>query len=228
LTGTGYEEALHLKHITKTLLLTLLASLAGPCGAAHKLTVLGLFKDKAIVRIDGKQRVLAAGATSPEGVTLVSATSEEAIIEVDGEIRHLRLGTHIGTRYAKPKSGPAVQIWPDGGGMYSVGGSINGYPVQFLVDTGATLVAMNKNEARRLGIDYLVEGERGQSSTASGVVETYYLRLKKVKVGNVALTNVDAAVIDGDFPATVLLGNSFLNRLQMRRQGKMLELKKKY
>ncbi len=195
--------------------------------AVEKITVLGLFKDKAIVRIDGKQRVIEAGGSTPEGVKLVSADSEEAVLEVNGEVATYRLGTHIGTTYAKPKEGPSVQIWPDGLGMYSVVGSINGYPVNFLVDTGATLVAMNKHEARRLGIDYLVEGSPGMSSTASGMVATYYVRLKRVRIGDIALGEIPAAVIDGDFPADVLLGNSFLNRVHMRREGRMLELQKR-
>ena len=121
-----------------------------------------------------------------------------------------------------------VQIWPDAYGMYSIIGNINSYPVTFLVDTGATLIAMNKNEARRLGLDYLVIGTPSQASTASGVVNTYHIKLKKVRVGDITLTGVDATVIDGNFPTEVLLGNSFLNRLDMRRDGKMLELKQKF
>jgi aspartyl protease family protein len=195
--------------------------------AAPKVAVVGLFKDKAILTIDGKQIVLRAGQTSPEGVTLVSANSEQAVLEIDGTQSAYQLGTHIGTQYAKPAVGPSVQIWPDGGGMYNVVGSINGYPVNFVVDSGATLVAMNRNQARRLGIDYRVEGTPGQSTTASGVVDSYYLVLDRVKVGDISLSDVDAAVIDADFPVEVLLGNSFLNRLEMRREGQMLELRKK-
>ena len=121
-----------------------------------------------------------------------------------------------------------MQIWPDAYGMYNTIGNINSYPVTFLVDTGATLIAMNKNEARRLGLDYLVIGTPSQASTASGIVNTYHIKLEKVRVGDITLTDVDATVVDGDFPIDVLLGNSFLNRLDMRRDGKMLELMKKF
>ena len=86
---------------------------------------------------------------------------------------------------------------------------------------------MNRNEARRLGIDYLVEGDPGRARTASGVVNTYRIRLKSVRVGDITLRDVAASVVDGDFPADVLLGNTFLNRLELRREGKILELRKR-
>jgi len=207
-----------------SLVLPLLCALAASGLAAEKIVVVGLFTGKAIVEIDGKRRVLAAGETSPEGVKLLSATSEEAVLEIEGEARSYPLGTHIGTTYSTPAEGATVHIWPDASGMYTVTGSINGFPVEFLVDTGATRIAMNRNEARRLGIDYLVEGAPGMSATASGVVPTYYVRLDRVRVGDITLRDVEAAVIDGDFPIDVLLGNSFLNRLEMKREGKMLEL----
>lgn len=202
--------------------------LVEPAAAVDKITVLGLFKNKAVVKIDGKQRLLKLDEPSPEGVKLISATSEEAVLEVDGETSTYKLGSHIGTQYAKPKEGPAVQVWPDEIGMYRIIGSINGYPVNFMIDTGATVIAMNKNEAKRLGIDYLVEGTPGAASTASGVVATYQVVLRKVKIGEVGLNDVHASVLDGDFPTDVLLGNSFLNRLDMQRKGKMMELRKKY
>jgi len=193
-----------------------------------KVTVLGLFKDKAIINIDGKQRIVRAGETTAEGVKLISANSEQAVLEIAGNTATYKLDSHIGTHYKKPVDAPAVQIWPDSYGMYNTVGTINGYPVNFLVDTGATVIAMNRNQARRLGLDYLVDGTPSYVSTASGVVAAYHLRLDRVKVGAIALTQVDATVIDGDFPTEVLLGNSFLNQLEMTRDGKMLELRKKY
>lgn len=196
--------------------------------AVEKITVLGLFKDKAIIKVDGKQRVLNVGEPSPEGILLISANSEEAVMEVDGKTTSYGLGSHIATTFPAPTQGRAVQIWPDAYGMYNTIGNINSYPVTFLVDTGATLIAMNKNEARRLGLDYLVIGTPSQASTASGIVNTYHIKLEKVRVGDITLTDVDATVVDGDFPIDVLLGNSFLNRLDMRRDGKMLELRKKF
>jgi len=107
-------------------------------------------------------------------------------------------------------------------------GSINGYPVKFIVDTGATLVSMSGREAKRLGIDYRVTGRRGQSSTASGITEIFTVTLDRVKVGDIELRNVGGAVHDGDFPPATLLGMSFLSRLNMRQDGQALELELKY
>jgi len=209
-------------------LLLTLTIVSAPFAEVGKVSVVGLFKDKAIITISGKQRVVQAGETTPEGVKLISANSEQAVLEIDGNTATYKLGSHISTNYTKPAQSPAVQIWPDSQGMYSTVGSINGYLVNFLVDTGATVIAMNRNEARRLGLAYLVDGTPSYAATASGVVAAYQMNLNRVKVGDIQLTNVEATVIDGDFPTQVLLGNSFLNRLEINRDGKMLELRKKF
>ena len=195
--------------------------------AVEKIRINGLFKDKAILVIDGKQRLMRAGETSPEGVTLVEANSREAVIEVDGVRSAHKLGTQIGGGFSRPES-RAVYIYPDRGNMYTVVGSINGYPVNFVVDTGATAVSMNSNQARRLGIDYAVNGKPGLSQTASGLARIYIVKLKRVKVGDIELTNVEGSVHEGDFPREVLLGMSFLGRLDMRREDGVLELRKKF
>jgi aspartyl protease family protein len=109
-----------------------------------------------------------------------------------------------------------------------VTGSINGFPVNFIVDTGATLVSLSGREAKRLGIDYRVVGTPAYSSTASGIEEIYLVKLNKVRVGDIELRNVEGAVHDGDFPRATLLGMSFLGRLNMRQDGQVLELEKKY
>lgn len=213
--------------IRNATLLVLLASMTAAAIAATRVTVVGLFKDTAIVVIDGKRRLLRAGDTSPEGVKLLSATSTEAVLEIDGERKRYGLGGRIGGSYA-PSEQPTVRIWPTPNRMYMVVGSINGYPVDFVVDTGATLVSLSGREARRLGIDYRVVGTPGQSSTASGIDKIYLVNLDRVRVGDIELRNVQGAVHDGDFPPATLLGMSFLGRLSMRQDGQVLELKKKF
>ena len=214
-------------HFRSLRLVIALVVLAGGAIAAPKITVVGLFKDTAIVVIDGNRRTLRSGDTSPEGVTLVSANSDEAILEVDGEQIRYGLGGTIGGRYTQPAQ-TTVRIWPTPNSMYLVTGSINGYPVDFVVDTGATLVSMSAREARRLGIDYRVVGRPGRSTTASGVETIYVVNLDKVRVGDIELRNVRGAVHDGDFPPSTLLGMSFLGRLEMRQDGQVLELRTKY
>jgi len=191
---------------------------------ATGIVVLGLFKDKAVVSIDGQQRVLGVGQTSPEGVTLIAASSREAVLERDGQRLTLALGSHIATTFAHPRE-TSVQLWADPKGMYRASGSINGFPVTLLVDTGASAVAMNATEARRLGLQYRLNGEPGTVATASGVERGYGVVLNKVAVGDIVLRDVEAVVLDGAHPSEVLLGMSFLGRLQMERDGASLRLK---
>lgn len=210
------------------LLICCTLAFAGLAGyGAERIIIVGLFKDKAIVTIDGKRRVLAVGHTSPEGVKLIAADSREAVLEVGGQPATYKLATHISSNYSDVGPQPTVRVWPDASGMYLTYGSINEFPVEFLIDTGATLVSMNKVQAKRLGMNYKLDGAEGMTTTASGTAKAYYLSLEKVRVGDIVLRDVQAAVIDGEFPVQVLLGNSFLNRVRMTRAGQVLELQKK-
>lgn len=206
------------------MLLVALWIAADAARGVDRVVVHGLFKDRAVVSIDGQRRVLRVGEAGEDGVRLLRADSEEALIEVDGRRRVYRLGAGIAGRYAPPQSS-MVQIWPDHNGMYSTVGSINGLPVRFLVDTGASAIAMNAGEARRLGIDYLLEGTPGQVRTASGLAAAYRVTLDRVQVGAVRLHNVAALVLEGEHPEQVLLGMSFLGRLKMEREGGAMVLR---
>jgi aspartyl protease family protein len=198
------------------------------CNAAvTKLSVVALFKDKAMVVLDGKQTLLRKGKRSRQGVMLVSADAKGAVLEIDGITKNYPLGRQISTQFKAADTSAPIRIWPSGAGMYTVGGTINGFPVSFLVDTGATLIAMNRNEARRLGINFRIDGQKSSAQTASGVVTAYNVVLNKVKVRSIELTKVAASVVDGDFPTQILLGNSFLNRVDMNRKGRAMELRKR-
>ncbi len=193
---------------------------------ATDIFVLGLFKNKAIVKIDGKQRTLKLGKKSPEGVTLISADSFTAILEINGKEQEFKLGQKVSTSF-KQKILAEAKIMPVNE-MYTTMGFINGQPVNFLVDTGATWIAMNANHARSLGINFRYLGKRGMVSTANGAAPIYRITLDKVKVGEIELNNVAAGVMEGDSPSKVLLGNSFLNRVEMQRQGQVMLLKQKF
>jgi aspartyl protease family protein len=189
-------------------------------------TLIGLADATAILVIDGsKPRMLRVGQARA-GVRLISVRNDLAIVEVDGERRELPLG---GQFYSPPKSGAgsSVTLSPNGNGHYITRGSINGASVRFLVDTGASMVSMDASHARSAGINYL-EGRKGLASTANGVVEVYVVKLDTVQVGNILLTNIDGIVhANTDLPV-VLLGMSFLNRLDMRRENNNLTLKRRY
>lgn len=197
------------------------------CSAAD-ISLFALFKDKAILKVDGTRRVLAAGEVSPEGVKLVSADpqSEEAVVEVEGKRQTLRLGVVISAFQSAARE--SVTLFAGSGGHFFADGAINGQPVRFLVDTGATTVALSGNDAKRLGIDFKRFGEPGLTQTASGIAKIYSLRLKKVSVGSVTLYDVETGVIEGNYPSEPLLGMSFLSAFEMKREGDRLELTRRY
>lgn len=191
-----------------------------------KVVVVGLFNGQAVVEIDQKQRILKAGKTSPEGVKLISANSREAVLEVNGKRQQYLLGDHIGSHYTPPIERPVVSLWPNNG-MYLTAGSVNGYSVDFLVDTGASAIALNAATAKRLGLDYL-RGQRVGVRTASGSEIAYQVTLDLVQVGEIKLYNVGAIVIDGIEPQRSLLGMTFLNQLQIQHDGERMDLKQKF
>ena len=195
--------------------------------AAGDVRVVGLFSGRAVLLVDGQQRLLKPGQTSPEGVQLISATSEEAVLLIDGQEVTARLDGRVRARKRTPEINE-VQVWRDTAGMYTTVGSINGLPVTFLVDTGATAVAMNANQAKRLGIDYRVIGRQSGVTTASGVEHAWAVTLDTVKVGDLELHNVGAVVLEGAHPATTLLGMTFLGRLEINNDGRLMTLRKKY
>jgi len=198
-----------------------------PAWAAAEVAVLALFKDRAVLRIDGEQRMLVVGQRSPEGVKLIAADSGSALLEIDGERRRLELGSHIDSAYAPPAT-REVHLWPDSRGMYRLDDAVNGKAVRFLVDTGASTIALNSEEAERLGIDYKRRGMPTRVETAAGAVPGYWLRINRVRAGEITLHNVEAVVVEGRDPATALLGMSFLNRLEMERSGSAMVLRKRF
>lgn len=195
--------------------------------AVEKVALHALFKDKAILVIDGARRVLKTGESSPEGVTLISTNTqdERAEVEIDGKRRELRLGMVAASFTSKGKG--SVTLYPDRGGHFFTEGLLNGVSVRVLVDTGATMVAMNSNTAKRIGIDYRRHGQAGAANTAGGMVRSYYFKLDSVQVGDIKFFNVDAAVVEGSHPTEVLLGMSFLGQVDMRRDSDKMELKER-
>ncbi|EGL55985.1 MAG: retropepsin-like aspartic protease [Pseudomonadota bacterium] len=188
--------------------------------------VVGLFKDKAVVEVDGQQHFLNVGETSPEGLKLIAANSNSATFEINGEKQIFPLGDRINSNYIEAEKKTAVTLWPTNG-MYTATGNINGYTISFLVDTGASTIAMNAATASRLGIDYL-RGQQVGIRTASGSSVGYKVKLDYVQLEQIKLHNVDAVVLDGEEPSVTLLGMSFLGQLDIQHNGERLDLRQKY
>lgn len=200
---------------------------AADVSRATDISVIALTKDRAVLVVNGgAPRTLKAGE-SAEGVTLVSADAHAAVVEVDGKRRSLSLGQGVYSVGPVAPSKSSVTISADPRGHFITDGRINGAAVKFLVDTGATLISMNSAEAKRLGINYL-KGERGLASTANGVVPAYKVELDEVRVGAITLRNVGALVQEGAGPPLVLLGMSFLSRVEMVRNGDSMTLQKRF
>ncbi len=195
--------------------------------AIDEIQVMALFSGKVMVMIDGKQRMLVVGSASPEGVKLIAANSREAVMEIDGQQQVYLLGSRISAQYKKRASGPEAKIWRSGH-RYTTMGLINGLRVNFLLDTGATSVAMSSVTAKQLGIPYRLKGRPIRVSTASGFANAYAINLNSVKVGEIELYNVEGAVVEGDSPQEVLLGMTFLKQVTMEDRGKLMLLKKKF
>ncbi len=194
---------------------------------AQSVSMSGSLGDKALLVIDGAPRTVAAGATVG-GVKVVSVSGSQTVVEVGGKRQTLLLGgaqVNLGGT-ASAGSGTKIVLAAGPGGHFVTNGTINGRTVRFVVDTGATNVAMSESVARNAGIDY-TKGQRGYVSTANGQVTAYRVSLGEVRVGDVTVYNVDATVVPAPMEM-VLLGNSFLSRFQMKRDADVLTLEKRF
>lgn len=195
---------------------------------------------RALLVIDGQPQVLAVGA-SARGVTLLRLDDGQAQVRVAGHALLLRLGAtpvqwqpeaalppgppSSGVASATPSAGGTIVLPMGPGGHFMASGSINGRSVQFMVDTGATTIALSQADANRIGLDW----KRGRpllSQTAGGTVPVHAITLDAVRIGSATVANVAAVVVPSDMPA-VLLGNSFLNRFTLRRDSDTMRLELK-
>lgn len=192
--------------------------------ATAQLLLAGRMGDKALLVVDGQRHIIDVGQ-SAAGVKLLRWQGDEAVLQAEGRTWQLRVGAspaQLTTGPLPPPPGREIVISAGPGGHFIAGGAINGQAVQFMVDTGATLVALSQGEAQRLGLD-LKNARQGMAQTANGPVPAQQLQLARVRVGGVELRNVDAVVLPAAMPH-VLLGNSFLGRFQMRRENDVMRL----
>ena len=214
-----------MKRLSLLLLLLLPLVYGGVMSADTTVKVIALFSNKAFLQVGDKQKVVKKGETF-EGVLLESASGRGAVVVIDGETMTLGLNQSIAGNFKK-REHATVRIPSDAQGMYFVRGAINGHATNFLVDTGATHVAMSGRKAKSLGIDFR-KGVSGTASTASGIVPVWSVQLASVRIGGITLNNVTASVIAGDQPSEVLLGNSFLGRTEMQQAGSVLTIRKRF
>lgn len=197
--------------------------LAAGSAAAQTVTLAGRMGERALLVVNGQPHAVAVGATAA-GVRLLRWAGDDAEVELGGTRKLLRAGgtpVHVGATQAAPAAREIV-IAASSGGHFAPTGSINGKAVRFVVDTGATLVALGGDDAQRLGLD-LSKASAGITQTANGPVAVRVVTLDRVRVGEVEVINV-AAVVMPQSMGFVLLGNSFLSRFQMRRDNDVMRL----
>ncbi|NKB34198.1 MAG: TIGR02281 family clan AA aspartic protease [Pseudomonadales bacterium] len=107
-------------------------------------------------------------------------------------------------------------------GHYVADGQINGIPVTFLLDTGATDVAIPSGIAEEAN---LVRGYAHQASTANGVVTVFSTEIDELRIGNIALYDIDASVTPSMLGNTILLGMSALRQVEFTQSGSTLTLR---
>ncbi len=190
---------------------------------AQSVVLSGRMGDRALLVIDGTPKAVAIGQTVA-GVRLLRWQGDVAEVERAGVRLALSPGGAVTVAGTQPAStdARAVVLSVGPGGHFTTAGAINGRPVQFMVDTGATLVSLGRDEASRLGID-LQNTHTVYTQTANGAVPVQLVTLSRVRIGEIELVNVNAAVMPQSMPM-VLLGNSFLARLQMRRDNDQMRL----
>ncbi|QAU35294.1 TIGR02281 family clan AA aspartic protease [Janthinobacterium sp. 17J80-10] len=205
---------------------SLLASLAGilPASAAD-IDLIGVFPGKAVLVVNGgNPKTYSVGSSIVENIKLAGVGSGTATLEQNGKRQTLQLGEHFNR--AAPSGQASITLHPDSRGHYITQGQINGGAVRMLVDTGASMIALPAEDATRLGIDYR-KGQIAYSSTANGVKPVYRVKLDTVRIGDIQLNQIDATVHESGLPI-ILLGMSFLNRTDIRREGETLTLLKRY
>lgn len=212
----------------KVFVAALLAAACSLAAATESVSLQGMLGNRALLIVNGAPPKGVAPGEAHMGVKVLSTLGDQAVLEIDGKRHTLRVGdapANVGGPMVASR-GTRIVLAAGSGGHFITPGAINGKPVNFLVDTGATTVALGAMEAQRLGIEFR-NGQAGQASTANGVVPSWRIKLASVRIGDVEVREVDASVLSGSMPY-VLLGNSFLNRFQMKRENDQLVLERRF
>lgn len=196
---------------------------------AQSVALAGMMGSRALLVVDGSAPKTVGPGETHQGIKVISTAGDQAVIEQGGKRRTLRVGEAPVNTGASPQAsgrGTRIVLTESSGGHFMTPGQINGRAVQFMVDTGATTIAMSMPDAERAGIAYKT-GRPVQMSTANGMAQGFRIKLNSVRVGDVEVYDIDAVVMPLPMPF-VLLGNSFLTRFQMKRDNTMMTLDKRY
>lgn len=216
--------------LLRVMVVVALLSVSHAAVAQTSVTAIALFKDRAMLSIDGQKAKIVRAGQEYKGVKLISSNTSEAVIEVSGkrEVLVLNSSTVVSDQLGSfsPRAEAVVTMRVNQLGFFESSGSINGKRLNFLVDTGANIVVLNSVDANRIGLDY-EQGDRGVASTASGTAAMYTVTAREISVGAIKVNNVRVGVIEGAFPEKPLLGMTFLSKVDMNRSGTVMTLKER-
>jgi aspartyl protease family protein len=210
------------------LLLAVLLLVAGAAASGQTVSLQGMLGRQALLIVDGAPPKGVAPGDSWHGVKVLATSGDEAVIEIAGQRQTLRVGeapASVGAR-GGVSGGTRIVLTAGSGGHFTTQGTINGQSARMMVDTGATFIAMSAADAQRLGVDYR-NGQQGSMNTANGVTAAWKVKLHSVRIGDVEVYEVDAVVTPQPMPQ-ILLGNSYLNRFQMKRDNEQMVLERRY
>jgi aspartyl protease family protein len=194
---------------------------------AQSVALSGVMGSKALLVIDGGTPKAVAAGEAHQGIKVISVTGEQAVVDIKGQRVNVRVGDAPVSQGARPggTNGTRIVLTQGNGGHFFAQGLVNGRTVQFMVDTGATTIALGASDAKRMGIDYQ-KGRPVRMGTANGVAQGWLIKLSTVKIADVEVYEVDA-VVGPDMPYA-LLGNSFLSRFNMNKTIDQMVLEKRY
>jgi len=195
---------------------------AGSAVAADVALIGVIGRSAAVLALDGGDPKTVKLGQTWRGITVLEVEHDRATVEIDGTKRVLERGQHVRNAANVASDRGKATLAADTRGHFYADGAVNGVPVRFVVDTGATYVALPLRDAQRMGIDY-TSGRRGNMQTANGPAPAYLVKLDTVRLGGIELHNVDGVIMESGLEQA-LLGMSFLNRLQMQRDGAVMTL----
>jgi len=209
------------------LLLSIGLAASGAWGQSVALT--GVLGSKALLVIDGSTPKALAVNESHREVRLLQISGDTAVVDIKGRRQTVRLGdapVSVGSRGGTggaARSGRLVLI-ADSRGHFIDRGYINGKTMQYMVDTGASTIAIGRADADRMGLPY-EQGVPVLMRTANGTAQGWRIKLDSVKLGEMEVYGMDAVVAPQSMPY-VLLGNNLLTQFQMTRRGNEMVLEK--
>jgi aspartyl protease family protein len=186
---------------------------------------------KAVLSVNGGASRVLANGQSLDDIKLLAVDDNSITIEINGKRERIVMGS---APYRAPVANTAsgagatgkATLTADSRGHFVTTGYVNGKAQQFLVDTGASIVAISSFDAQRIGLN-MTNARTVQANTANGATYGLAVKADSLRIGDITVFNIEVWVLD-NLAGPALLGNSFLNRLSMTRDAGTLVLTKRF